>query len=68
MEQVSFVFQDVFLFRQSVRDNIRIGRPQASEDEIIAASRAAQCHEFVESLPQGYDTIIGAGGVHLSGG
>jgi ATP-binding cassette subfamily B protein len=68
MEQVSFVFQDVFLFRQSVRDNIRMARLGASDEEVIAAAKAAQCHEFIERLPQGYDTVIGAAGVHLSGG
>jgi ATP-binding cassette subfamily B protein len=68
MEQVSFVFQDVFLFRQSVRDNIRMGRPEAGDEQVVEAARAAQCHEFIERLPQGYDTVIGASGVHLSGG
>jgi ABC-type multidrug transport system fused ATPase/permease subunit len=68
MDQVSFVFQDVFLFRQSVRDNIRMARLGASDEEVIEAARAAQCHEFIGRLPQGYDTVIGAGGVHLSGG
>jgi len=68
MEQVSFVFQDVFLFKQSVRDNIRMGNQSATDEQIVAAAKAAQCHEFIERLPKGYDTVIGTKGVHLSGG
>ncbi|MDL2253545.1 ABC transporter ATP-binding protein/permease [Ruminococcaceae bacterium OttesenSCG-928-I18] len=68
MQQVSFVFQDVFLFKQSIFENIRIGSPHATRDEVEQAARAAQCHDFIEKLPKGYDTIIGAEGVHLSGG
>jgi ATP-binding cassette subfamily B protein len=68
MSLVSFVFQDVFLFKQSVLENIKIGNKNASRDEAIAAARAAQCHEFAEKLPAGYDTVIGAKNVHLSGG
>ena len=68
MDTVSFVFQDNFLFFDSVMNNIRVGRPDATDDEVIAAARAAQCHEFIERLPQGYGTLIGSGGVYLSGG
>ena len=68
MSIVGFVFQDVFLFKQSIADNILIGDKNAAREEIIAAAKAAQCHEFVEKLPQGYDTVVGSGGVHLSGG
>ena len=68
MDTVSFVFQDNFLFFDSVMNNIRLGRPEATDEEVVAAARAAQCHSFVERLPQGYDTLIGAGGVYLSGG
>lgn len=68
MKLVSFVFQDVFLFKQSVMENIRLGRPGASDEEVIAAAKAAQCHEFVMALPQGYQTLINTEGVHLSGG
>ncbi|HWQ74298.1 MAG TPA: ABC transporter ATP-binding protein [Syntrophomonas sp.] len=68
MEKVSFVFQDVFLFKQSILDNIRLGNQTATDEEVIAAARAAQCHEFVEKLPQKYHTVIGTRGVHLSGG
>ncbi len=65
---VSFVFQDVFLFKQSILDNICIGNKHASREAIIAAAKAAQCHEFITKLPQGYDTVIGTKNVHLSGG
>ncbi|MGI6663960.1 MAG: ABC transporter ATP-binding protein [Christensenellaceae bacterium] len=68
MDQVSFVFQDVFLFKQSVSDNIRMGKQDATQEEIIAAAKAAQCHDFIMQLPEGYDTVIGTRGVHLSGG
>ncbi len=68
MELVSFVFQDVFLFKQSVLENIRMGNLNATKEEIISAAKAAHCHEFIERLPQGYDTVIGSKGVHLSGG
>lgn len=68
MESVSFVFQDVFLFKQSIMENIRIGDQNATDEQVIAAAKAAQCHDFVEKLPQGYHTVIGTKGVHLSGG
>ncbi|MDR1082744.1 MAG: ABC transporter ATP-binding protein/permease [Coriobacteriales bacterium] len=68
MSIVGFVFQDVFLFKQSIADNILIGNKNASREQAVAAAKAAQCHEFIEKLPQGYDTIIGSSGVHLSGG
>ena len=68
MSIVSFVFQDVFLFKQSILENINIGNKNASREAIIAAAKAAQCHEFIEKLPQGYDTVIGTKNVHLSGG
>ncbi|MDR2426992.1 MAG: ABC transporter ATP-binding protein/permease [Endomicrobium sp.] len=68
MSIVSFVFQDVFLFKQSVLDNILIGDKNASRDKAIEAAKAAMCDEFVQKLPQGYDTVIGANNIHLSGG
>lgn len=68
MSIVSFVFQDVFLFQQSILDNIRIGDKDTSREEVIAAAKAAQCHEFIEKLPSGYDTVIGTNNIHLSGG
>mgnify|MGYP002405835908 CR=1 FL=1 len=54
MRQVSFVFQDIFLFKQSILDNIRMGNRNATEEQVIAAAKAAQCHEFISKLPEGY--------------
>jgi ATP-binding cassette, subfamily B, bacterial IrtA/YbtP len=68
MAQLAFVFQDTFLFAGSLADNIRLGRPEASLDEVQAAARAAQAHDFIAALPQGYDTPAGDRGVFLSGG
>jgi ATP-binding cassette subfamily B protein len=68
MEHVSFVFQDGFLFFDTIEENIRMGNSAASMDEVIAAAQAAQCHEFIERLPQGYKTLVGEGGTYLSGG
>ncbi|MDR1175841.1 MAG: ABC transporter ATP-binding protein/permease [Treponema sp.] len=65
---VSFVFQDVFLFKQSIMDNILIGNRNAARGEVIAAAKAAQCHDFIEKLPSLYDTVIGTKNIHLSGG
>jgi ATP-binding cassette subfamily B protein len=68
MSVVGFVFQDIFLFRQSIMDNLLIGNPAATREEAVAAAKAAMCHEFIMKLPDGYDTVIGGDGVHLSGG
>jgi len=68
MKKVSFVFQDTFLFKQSIFDNIKIGNPAATEQQIIEAAKAAQCHDFVSKLPDGYKTVVGTKGIHLSGG
>jgi ATP-binding cassette subfamily B protein len=68
MDNVSFVFQDVYLFKQSIMDNIRMGDPSASDERIYEAARDAQCDEFIKKLPQGYQTVIGTKGIHLSGG
>ncbi|MGQ3031573.1 MAG: ABC transporter ATP-binding protein, partial [Ferrovibrionaceae bacterium] len=65
---VAFVFQDVFLFRDSVRENLRLARPGATDDDVIAAARAAEAHDFIMRLPQGYDTELGERGGGLSGG
>ena len=67
-KQVSVVLQDTFLFDGTVHDNIIYGKPDASEEEMIAAAQAAYAHEFIVNLPQGYDTEIGERGVKLSGG
>ena len=66
--QIGIVFQDTFLFHASVRDNLLYVRPEASEEEMVAAARAAYIHDFIESLPQGYDTLVGERGHRLSGG
>ena len=68
MDLVSFVFQDVFLFNVSIKDNIKFGKDNASEEEMIAAAKAAQCHDFITKLPAGYDTLAGQRGTKLSGG
>ncbi len=66
--QVAVVLQDTFLFNTSVRDNLLYGKPDATDDELLAATRAAHAHEFIKALPNGYDTEIGERGVKLSGG
>ena len=67
-DRISFVGQGTFLFSASVMDNIRFGRPTASEDEVIEAANAANAHEFIVGLPKGYDTPVGENGAFLSGG
>ena len=68
MNQIAFVFQDTRLFKESLLDNIRAARPDASRDEVLSAAHAAQCDDILEKLPQGLDTVVGAKGVYLSGG
>jgi len=68
LAHVGIVPQEAILFSGSVRDNIRYGRPEASEDEVVAAAQAAQAHDFILKLPQGYDTRVEERGVNLSGG
>ncbi len=68
MDMVSFIFQDIFLFYDTLYENIAVGSPAATKEEVIAAAKAAQCHDFIEKLPQGYETKIGDKGVLLSGG
>ncbi len=68
LNSFSIVFQDVTLFNASVMDNIRIGKKDTSDEEVIKAAQLAQCDEFVKKLPQGYDTLIGENGERLSGG
>jgi ATP-binding cassette subfamily B protein/subfamily B ATP-binding cassette protein MsbA len=67
-QQISIVLQDVFLFYGTVRENILFGRPNATEADMIAAAQAANAHDFIMQLPDGYDTLIGERGVKLSGG
>ena len=69
MDRIGFVFQDIFMFSDTVYENIRMGTENVQEEDIIRAAKVAQCHEFIEELPTGYNTIIGeAGTIHLSGG
>lgn len=68
LSKISMVFQDVYLFKDTIAENIRIGKPDASDEEIIAAAKAAACHDFIMSLPDGYQTMVGEGGSTLSGG
>lgn len=68
MRQVAFVFQDTRLFKESLLENIRASRPEASRDEVLSAARAAQCDDILEKLPQGLDTVVGTKGIYLSGG
>jgi len=66
--QIGVALQEAVLFSGTIRDNIRYGRPDASDEEVIAAARAAQAHDFIMAFPQGYDTLVGQRGVNLSGG
>jgi ATP-binding cassette, subfamily B, bacterial IrtB/YbtQ len=68
LASVSMVFQDVYLFNDTVLNNIRVGRLEATAEEVVAAAKAARCHDFISKLPQGYETMIGEGGSTLSGG
>ena len=68
MDQISVVFQTVYLFADTIENNIKFGRPNATHDEVVAAAKAACCDDFIESLPEGYQTVIGEGGASLSGG
>ncbi|MDR2267016.1 MAG: ABC transporter ATP-binding protein/permease [Christensenellaceae bacterium] len=68
MKNISFVSQDVFLFNLSVKENIRLGNPDATDDQIVDAAKAAQCHDFIISLPNGYNTMVGVDGIHFSMG
>ena len=68
LTNISMVFQNVYLFNDTVRSNILFGKPDATEEEMIEAAKKARCHEFITALPNGYDTVIGEGGGTLSGG
>lgn len=68
MDLIGYVSQDNFLFNVSVRENIRMGRPEATDEDVEAVAKAAGCHDFIMSLTHGYDTIVGGAGGHLSGG
>ena len=68
LSNISMVFQNVYLFNDTIRANICFGKPDATEDEMIAAAKKARCHDFIMQLPSGYDTVVGEGGGTLSGG
>ncbi len=68
MQKISMVFQDVYLFEDTIGNNIRYGRENATQEEVFAAAKEARCHNFIMKLPSGYDTMVGEGGATLSGG
>ena len=68
LKNISMVFQNVYLFRDTIKNNIKFGSPDATHEQIITAAKAARCHDFIMALPDGYDTVIGEGGSSLSGG
>ncbi|SDA26266.1 ATP-binding cassette, subfamily B [Ruminococcus sp. YE71] len=68
MKNFAFVFQNVYLFSDTIENNIRFGKPDASREDVIKAAKAACCHDFIMALPDGYNTVIGEGGASLSGG
>lgn len=68
MDQISVVFQNVYLFADTIENNIKFGRPDTTHEQVAAAARAACCDDFIENLPDGYNTVIGEGGASLSGG
>ena len=68
LRNISMVFQNVYLFRDTIKNNIKFGSPDAADEQIIAAAKVARCHDFIMALPDGYDTVIGEGGSSLSGG
>lgn len=68
MNHISMVFQDVYLFADTIENNIKFGCPNATRDDVIAAAKKAQCHDFISALPDGYQSMIGEGGTSLSGG
>lgn len=68
LSKISMVFQNVYLFKDTITENIRLGRPDATQEEIIAAAKSAACHDFITALPYGYNTMVGEGGSTLSGG
>lgn len=67
-ESIGYVFQETYLFGSSVKENIRFGKPDATDEEVIAAAKAAYAHDFIMQLPEGYDTLVGERGMKLSGG
>ena len=68
MANFSMVFQTVYLFNDTIENNIKFGKPGATHEEVVAVAKAARCHDFISALPDGYDTVIGEGGATISGG
>ena len=68
MDNISMVFQRVYLFQDTIYNNIALGRPDATKEEVIEAAKKARCYDFIMELPEGFDTVIGEGGASLSGG
>jgi len=68
MSNISVVFQNVYLFADTIENNIKFGNSRASHEDVVKAAKKACCHDFIMSLPEGYDTVIGEGGATLSGG
>lgn len=68
LSNISMVFQNVYLFHDTIENNIKFGKPEASHEQVVKAAKKACCHEFIESLPDGYQTIIGEAGATISGG
>ena len=66
LRNISMVFQKVYLFHDTIENNIRFGNPSATQEEIIEAAKKARCHDFIMALPDGYETVIGEGGSTLS--
>ena len=68
MDQISMVFQRVYLFQDTIYNNISMGKPDATEEEVYEAAKKARCYDFIIALPDGFQTVIGEGGATLSGG
>ena len=68
MDHISMVFQRVYLFQDTIYNNISMGRPEATREEVMEAAKKARCYDFIMELPEGFDTVIGEGGESLSGG
>lgn len=68
MTNISMVFQNVYLFNDTIENNIKFGKPNATHDEVVAAAKKACCDDFIDALPDGYNTMVGEGGATLSGG
>ena len=68
MANISMVFQNVYLFNDTIENNIKFGKPNATHDEVVAAAKKACCDDFIDALPDGYNTVVGEGGAALSGG